>query len=106
MQKQYYTLWIETEQWAAEEWNIYDDNTDVIVTFKDGTRWVASFFTYQNIQTLVEKNKQTGECMFGKYFWSSDMILVDECSRERIEEVVKGLLDNGEFEAVFERCSS
>ncbi|WP_379136709.1 hypothetical protein [Paenibacillus sp. sgz500958] len=83
-----YTIWIEAEQWAEGEWNIHDDNTDAIVTFEDGSRWVASFFTYKNIQTLARKNHQTGEFLGGKYFWGSDMIFVDECSRSRIEEVV------------------
>ncbi|MCR8633910.1 hypothetical protein [Paenibacillus radicis (ex Xue et al. 2023)] len=92
MQEQRYTLWIEAEQWSVGEWNIYDDNTDVIMTFEDGTRWIATFFTYKNIQALIDKNQMTGECLSGKYFWSSDMILIDECSRERIEEVVRYFL--------------
>lgn len=54
-----YSIWIEAEQWAEGEWNIHDVNTDAIVTFEDGSRWVASFFTYKNIQTLAEKNQQT-----------------------------------------------
>lgn len=29
-----YTVWIEAEEWA-EGWNIYDDNTDVIVRFNN-----------------------------------------------------------------------
>jgi hypothetical protein len=99
-----YSIWIEAEQWAEGEWNIYDDNTDTIVTFEDGSRWVASFFTYKNIQSLSEKNQQTGECLQGKYFWGSDMLLVDECSRKRIEEVVEHLILKDEFEDIFDIC--
>ncbi|GFN33979.1 hypothetical protein [Paenibacillus xylaniclasticus] len=95
-----YFIWIEAEQWEGG-WNPYDDNTDVIVTFEDGSRWVASFFTYKNVQSLVEKNRHTGECLHGKYLWSSDMILVDECSRERIEEVIGHLLLRGNFKVIF-----
>lgn len=97
-----YSLWIEAEHWAEGEWNIYDDNTDAIVTFEDGSRWVASFFTYKNIQSLANKNQQTGEYLQGKYFWGSDMVLVDECSRKRIEEVVEHLIFKGGFEVIFE----
>lgn len=96
-----YTIWIEAEEWAPGEWNIHDDNTDVIVKFEDGFRWVASFFTYMNIETLVNKNKMTGECMDGKYFQASDMILVDEVSRKRIEEIVDHLITNSQFELAF-----
>ena len=96
-------IWIEAEEWAEGEWNIEDDNTDVIVTFSDRSKWIASFFTYINIQTLREKNKQTGESMNGAYFWSSDMALIDFVSRERIVEVINYLIENDEFNSVFIR---
>jgi hypothetical protein len=100
-----FKVWIEAETWVEGEWDIYNDNTDVTVEFEDNTRWVASFFTYSNINKIIEKNKATGECLNGKYFWSSDMLLVDEISRERIEEVIKHLIDNNEFCYIFNRCS-
>jgi hypothetical protein len=99
-----YNIWIEAEQWK-DGWDVENDNTDVIVEFKSGTRWVASLFTYSNISKLVEKNRSTGECLDGKYYWSSDMVLIDEISRERIEEVINHLICEGEFEAIFNRIS-
>ncbi|OIK17212.1 hypothetical protein BIV60_00550 [Bacillus sp. MUM 116] len=96
-------IWIEAEEWADGEWNIEDDNTDVIVTFSNRSKWIASFFTYKNIQTLREKNKQTGESMNGAYFWSSEMVLIDLVSRERIVEVIEYLIENDEFNSVFTR---
>lgn len=53
-------IWIEAEEWAEGEWNFEDDNTDVKVTFSDRSVWIATFFTYKNIQTLREKNIKTG----------------------------------------------
>lgn len=38
-----YSIWIEAENWAEGEWNIHNDNTDAIVSFEDGSRWIASF---------------------------------------------------------------
>nr|WP_315022148.1 hypothetical protein [uncultured Aminipila sp.] len=61
MKSKQYEIWIEVEHLAEDERNIYDDNTDVIVTFNDNKKWIASFFTYRNIGTLMQKNKQTGE---------------------------------------------
>jgi hypothetical protein len=104
-QMQGYTLWIEAEEWAPGEWTPADDNTDVYVTFADGSRWVATFLSYANIQTLTTKNRQTGECLAGAYFWASDMILIDEVSRPRIAEVIQHLIQAGEFEAIFTRGS-
>jgi len=99
-----YSIWIEAENWAEGQWDIYDVNTDIKVTCSDGTSWVATFYTFQNIYTLTEKNRKTGECLDGKYFWGSDMFLVDECSRNRIEEVIGHLIKNEEFERVFDKC--
>lgn len=98
-----YSLWIEAEEWAEGEWNPADDNTDVIVMFADGSRWVATFFAYANIHTLTEKNRRTGECLSGAYFWASDVILVEDVSRARIEAVVADLIHEGTFDLVFSR---
>jgi hypothetical protein len=98
---QSYSIWIEAEQWPLGHWKPADENSDVIITFEDGSRWVATFFSYTHINTLVEKNRRTGECMSGKYFWASDMILVDEVSRARIEEVVRYLIEINEFGQIF-----
>lgn len=91
-----YKISLEAERWAPGEWNIKDGNTDVFIQFDDGDEWVATFFTYANIMSLVAKNQKTGECCAGRYFWSADMFLIDEISRERIEEVVRHLLEEDE----------
>jgi hypothetical protein len=98
-----YTIWIEAELWAPGQWNPVDDTTDVIVTFADRSRWVATFFSYANIATRVTNYRRSGESLGGKYFWSSDMILVDEVSRKRLEEVVAHLLHKGDFKRIFTR---
>lgn len=77
-------VWIEAEIWPVGSWDINDTNTDIIVVFPARSRWGASFFTYPNIQTLREKNIQSGECMNGAYFCSSEMVLIDFISRGRI----------------------
>ncbi len=101
---QKYSIWIEAEEWAPGEWTPADDNSDVIVTFEDGKRWVATFYSYQNISSLTEKNRQQGDCLGGKYFVATEMILVDEVSRERINEIIIELLKQGEFETYFTLC--
>lgn len=104
MKTKKYTLWIEAEHWAPEEWDVFDDNTDVIVNFDDDSSWTASFFTYKNIETLTKKNAITGECMDGKYFWASNMVLVDEVSRNRIIQVIDQLINEERFELVFSQA--
>ena len=78
-----------------------DDNVDVEVVFDDDSRYMATFFTVQNIQKIMAKYEQTGECMRGFYFWASDMILVRRISRENIAKVVGELIAKGEFAKAF-----
>lgn len=96
-----YEVWIEEEECKEHKNDITKDNTDVVVEFEDGTRFWASFFTYDNINWLREKNVNTGECLNGKYFWSSDLIIVDKISRSRIEEIIKHLIKTNEFRQIF-----
>lgn len=98
-----YSLWIEAEQWA-DGWNPDDVNSDVIVTFDNGERWVATFFSYKNIVSLADKNRDTGDCLGGMYFCASDMILVDEISRPRLEQVVGDMIEQDEFKTFFRYC--
>ncbi|WP_347178024.1 hypothetical protein [Sporosarcina thermotolerans] len=41
--------------------------------------------------------------MKGAYLWSSDMVLIDIVSKERIYEVIDYLIENDKFESVFTR---
>lgn len=98
-----YSLWIEAEQWT-DGWDPDDANSDVIVTFENSERWAATFFSYKNILSLADKNRDTGECLASKYFCATDMILVDEVSRSRIEEVIREMIEQKEFKTFFTRC--
>ncbi|QCR31928.1 hypothetical protein [Lysinibacillus sp. SGAir0095] len=44
--------------------------------------------------------------MNGTYFWSSNMVLIDLVSRERIVEVINYIIQNNELNSVFARCSN
>jgi hypothetical protein len=96
-----YTIWIEAEVRAPGSWDPADANSDVTVTFADGSRWFATVVTYRNVITLAERRARTGESFGGRYFWIADLLLLDALSRERIEEVIAHTLANGEFAAIF-----
>ena len=70
----------------------FDCNSDVIFELNDGSKWVATFFTYQNIETLRRKNQLSGECLNGIYFCATDMILVAEMSEGSRQSAVQELL--------------
>jgi hypothetical protein len=78
-----------------------DENIDVEVTFDNGNRYVATFFTLENIRMLIQKYKRTGECHNGLYFWASDMIILERLTPENVQKAVVDLLEHDEFEAAF-----
>jgi hypothetical protein len=50
---------------------------------------------------LKSRHEKTGEYLNGKYFFSKNMLLIDDCSMENIREVVEHLMEEGEFGEVF-----
>jgi len=76
-------------------------NVDAYVSFADGTRYFATFFTIENIKDLMESYRSTGECLSGTYFWSSDMIIVESVTDSKIRETVGDLIRRGEFRDAF-----
>jgi len=98
VQDKYTISWVDYEEDLDES----NSNLDIHVKFNNGSKYVATFFTLKNIQSLFEKNKKTGECSSGTYFWASDMILITELSSENILKTVQDLIEQGEFEMAFE----
>lgn len=101
-------VWIESEHvegsmLGGKEFT--NDNVDVIVTFSNGKRFIGSFFTYDNISTLTEKNRRTGELLNGKYFWASELILIDRVDRQSIEAVIEDLIEEGYFDTAFKEVT-
>ncbi len=101
------SIWIESEDHGpiTNGQKYIDDNSDVIVTFTDETKFVATFFTYENILALRNKNRMTGECLNGKYFWASDMIIIDQIDRIEIIKVINDLISEEIFDRIFRKIS-
>ena len=98
-------IWIGSEENGPIQGGISEinDNSDVIVTLENGERYVATFFTYQNIEWLKQKNQKTGECLSGKYFYATDLILIDKLNREEVINVVNHLIKENEFLTSFDK---
>ncbi len=83
--------------------NSNNDNVDVQVTFPNGERFSAVFFTIRNIEALMKRYKKTGECAGGLYFWASDMIIVKSLTKKTICKTIDRLLAEDEFGDVFSK---
>lgn len=80
-----------------------NDNVDVQVTFPNGERFSAVFFTLRNIEALMRRYKKTGECADGLYFWASDMMIVESLTEKTICKTIDHLLAEDEFGYVFSK---
>lgn len=80
-----------------------NDNVDVQVTFPNGERFSAVFFTLRNIEALMRRYKKTGECADGLYFWASDMMIVKNLTEKTICKTIDHLLAEDEFGYVFSK---
>ena len=80
-----------------------NDNVDVQVTFPNGERFSAVFFTLRNIEALMRRYKKTGVCADGLYFWASDMMIVERLTEKTICKTIDHLLAEDEFGYVFSK---
>lgn len=85
-----------------------NSSTDVIVLIKKKEhdiieKHVATFFTYDSISSLKTKHFNTGDYLKGKYFFIKNMVLIDECSKKSICEVINNLIDEGDFNEAFNK---
>ncbi|MEM7374094.1 MAG: hypothetical protein AAF587_36210 [Bacteroidota bacterium] len=83
----------------------FNTHTDVIVELQNNEKFIASFFTFQNITNIQQDHIKSGEFLRGKYFWSRNMILIDRCTRENVMVVIKHLIEEGDFPLVFQKLN-
>jgi hypothetical protein len=93
-----------TINWVEDDFGIdpNDDNVDVVVNFETGERYAATFFTPQNIATLLERYRETGECEGGLYVWAAHMIVIEQLTKANVRRAVSDLIANAEFTRAFE----
>ncbi len=96
-----FELWIEAEEWPEGEWTPDDAVTDVVATLGDGSRWVATFCAFGHVEALRRACRETGENLSGRYLWASDLILVDDTTRDTITAVVADLHAAGDIPSAF-----
>jgi phosphoribosylformimino-5-aminoimidazole carboxamide ribotide isomerase len=78
-----------------------DNNLDVHVFLDSGEHYVATFFTLENLKTLMTHYETSGECNSGQYFCDSDMIIVRQITEKVLLETVQDMLDHNELDWAF-----
>ncbi|WP_377267053.1 hypothetical protein [Peterkaempfera sp. SMS 1(5)a] len=75
-------------------------NVDMWVTFADGNRWSGTVFTLDEVQRLMGRWKDTGECLDGSYFWCWDGLIVREAGIPAMVRVIDDLVVTCDYKGV------
>ena len=86
-------IWFEFDEWTDKH-DEDDENADVHFELADGSKWCASFYTYRNLFSLSEKNRNTGENLSGKYFIADKPIFISSINKELIISVLNDIIAN------------
>ncbi|MGW0807201.1 hypothetical protein [Nonomuraea sp. NPDC002799] len=73
------------------------DEADATITFRDGSRRYATFMTLDVVQRTMDKNARTGECLGGRFFWCSDLIIVRGAGFEGMAAAIRDLISSGDI---------
>ncbi|MFJ8689861.1 hypothetical protein [Micromonospora wenchangensis] len=79
------------------------ENMDVEVTLDDGSRWVATLLTLDEIRRLMGRWKTTGECLDGSYFQCADLVIVERGGIDAATGLLSRLVDTAQIRDVFVR---
>lgn len=83
-----------------------EGQTDVIVLLDTGEKFTASFFSFSRLLELRKQHRSSNEFLFGAYFWSRNMILINDCDRKNIWKVINYLIDEGDFLNAFRKIEN
>ncbi|WP_336168037.1 hypothetical protein [Acinetobacter sp. 161(2023)] len=75
-----------------DSFNVVEQNIDFNITV-DNIKYAGTAVTLKNIEYLMSKFGATGDCHFGRYFWQSNMLILEEMSfyflRDALLDIVK-----------------
>ncbi|GAA2393897.1 hypothetical protein [Nonomuraea africana] len=75
------------------------DQADATITLPDGTRRYATFMTLGVVSGIMDRWRDTGECLNGQYFWCSDLIIIREPGFVSMIDAVRDMIATGEIES-------
>ncbi|MEV1198523.1 hypothetical protein [Microbispora rosea] len=88
-------------------WNELDpetaDQADATITLPDGARRYATFMTLGAISGIMDRWQGTGECLSGRYFWCSDLVIIRKPGFGSMTDAVRDMIAIGELESA---CSA
>lgn len=78
-----------------------DDSANIMITLESGEKYFGSIYTFEQVAILHSKHKNSGEFLKGSYFWSNNLVLVEEINTESIQGVINHLIETDAFYNAF-----
>jgi hypothetical protein len=78
-------------------------NTDVIVRFDNGDEYIATFFSFKNLQGMIEEHKQSKEYFSEEYYRLVNAVLVNDFNNNKLLSVIEHMMAEGDFQLVFKK---
>ena len=76
---------------------------DVHVLGPAGEHYVGTLGTLEDIARILSAYRKSCECLSGKYFWLSGLVIVSEMTRDSVFAVLADLVESGELQDAFEK---
>ena len=78
-------------------------NTDVIVEFDNGDEYVAPFFSFKNLEGMIEEHKHSKEYLSEEYYKLLNAVLVNDFHNSKLLSVIEHMMVEGDFQVVFKK---
>lgn len=106
-------MFLSIEESIAEEehMDFMDCCTDVIVVIEEEEnngqkvleKYIATFFSFDHINTINRQHFRSGEFLDGTYFFAKNMLLINNCSYINVRKIINHLIEEGNFKDVFKK---
>ena len=82
----------------------YEDlSTDVIVDLDNGDRYIATFFTYKSLTSMIESDVQSGDSYTEHYYRILNMVLIKDFNKGDLRAIIERMISEGDFQVIFTR---
>lgn len=78
-------------------------NTDVIVQFDNGDQYIATFFSFKNLEGMLEEHKHSEDYLSEDYYKVLDAVLINDFKDRKLLSVIEHMMVEGDFQVVFKK---
>ena len=78
-------------------------NTDVIVNFDNGDKYIATFFSHESLKQMLEMDIKTGEFFSEKYYRILNMVIIKDFNTGDLHQIIESMIAEGDFQLVFKK---